>query len=315
VPSDDNTFALFRLLQVQGIGPVRLGAILKRADESGLPLAEVANNPESLRTALSDEQRCELRANAVRSAEVWQELPGLRVKAVSFFDPRYPELLRWLLGNQAPPLLFVRGNDALLKKASLGFCGSRKASDKGLIVARACAEIVSKAGINVVSGYAAGVDMATHCAALENGGTTGVILAEGILHFRIKKELKGIWDWDRVLVVSQFSPGLTWSVHNAMARNQTICALCRAMVLIEARDSGGSMEAGRTCLKLGIPLFAPVYEGMPEFAEGNRILLNEGARSLYKSKTTNLPNLRSLLDALQVDTWSGAAQFGVAGAR
>jgi predicted Rossmann fold nucleotide-binding protein DprA/Smf involved in DNA uptake len=119
------------------------------------------------------------------------------------------------------------------------------------------------------------------------------------MHFRVKRHLKEVWDSERSVVVSQYLPGATWNVGNAMKRNQTICALCRAMVLIEAGEAGGSIEAGRTCLKLGIPLFAPVYEGMPASAKGNQMLLREGARALYKNKPTNLPNLAGVLAALQ----------------
>jgi hypothetical protein len=50
---------------------------------------------------------------------------------------------------------------------------------------------------------------------------------------------------------------------SAMQRNKTICGLSRAMVLIEARSTGGSIQAGRDCLKMGLPLFAAVYEGSP----------------------------------------------------
>jgi predicted Rossmann fold nucleotide-binding protein DprA/Smf involved in DNA uptake len=293
----ETALAIFRLLEVSGIGPARLSKILALAEETGTSLPELIDDPAGISSLITQEQISAIRVNAAKNLEVWQKLTDQGVNVVSLMDHDYPKQMKFLLGKQAPPLLFVLGNKALLEGPSLGFCGSRKASEKGLAVGRECAEIVSREGINVVSGYAAGVDMATHRAALGVGGTTTLVLADGIRHFRLKRELKDVWDWSRVAVVSQYSPGVTWSVHNAMIRNLTICALCKAMVLIEARESGGSMEAGRACLRLRIPLFAPVYEGIPESASGNRVLLNEGAHSLYKNKSTNLPNLRSLLAA------------------
>lgn len=115
----------------------------------------------------------------------------------------------------------------------------------------------------------------------------------------MKKEIEPVWDWERALVVSEFLPGVPWSAHNAMQRNRTICALSRAMVLIEAGSKGGSIEAGRTCLKLGIPLFASVYGGMPPEATGNRDLLAQGARPLMKIRSTNRANLAPLFDMFQ----------------
>lgn len=300
--NEGTTFAIFRLLEVPGIGPSRVRAICRLADTSALSLVELLNEADRLSAVLKNDQIRALQSGVTKSSEVWQKLNEDGVSVLSAFDRAYPDILSRVLGHQAPLLLFVLGNVTLLGRPALGFCGSRKASEKGLAVAQECAEIVSREGINVVSGYAAGVDMATHRAALKNGGTTVVVLPEGIFHFRIKRELKDFWDWKRTVVVSEYSPGMTWSVHNAMKRNQIICALCRAVVLIEARETGGSFEAGRTCLKLGIPLFAPVYEGMPDSASGNRILLGEGARSLYKNRSTKLPNLRSVFD-----TFSAAA--------
>lgn len=86
-----------------------------------------------------------------------------------------------------------------------------------------------------------------------------------------------------------------------MQRNRTICGLSRAMILIEARATGGSIGAGRDCLRLGVPLFAAVYEGMPESATGNEELLQQGARRLMKSRSTNRPNIRPVWDAVTLE--------------
>lgn len=62
------------------------------------------------------------------------------------------------------------------------------------------------------------------------------VLPEGINHFRIKKILAGFWDWNRVLVISQFEPEDSWQTFRAMTRNQLIIALSHAMVVIEASE-------------------------------------------------------------------------------
>ena len=293
--NDSSAYAIFRLLSVRGIGPAKVRAALELADGLRISLLDLVNQASEMKSVLGAEQIQCLRGNDVASAETWAKLHADDVRAISILDWEYPQSLKHLLRHDAPPILFVRGNVDLLGGPSVGFCGSRKASDKGMSVARECAAIVSRENINVVSGYAAGVDMITHRTALESGGTTTLVLAEGILRFRLKDDLKSVWDWKRSLVVSEYLPTVRWNVGNAMRRNGLICALCKAMVLIEARETGGSIDAGRTCLKLGVPLFAPVYEGMPESATGNRILLTEGAKSLYKHRSNSRPNLGPLL--------------------
>ena len=86
-----------------------------------------------------------------------------------------------------------------------------------------------------------------------------------------------------------------------MQRNLTILGLSRAMILIESGEKGGSMAAGREAIRLNVPLFAPVYDGMPESAIGNRLLLEKGARPLMKSRETQRAQLRSLRALLNSD--------------
>lgn len=290
---------ILQLLETPGVGPARVKALIVEAEHERVDLAEFLADRNALTRVLTPAQVEKLVEGEERVAELVRRLGTLRASLVAFTDGGYPRAVSERLDKGAPPLLVVLGNTKLLEKLSVGFCGSRKASEKGIATARDCAEQMARHGINVVSGYAFGVDLATHRAALLAGGTTTLVLAEGILHFRVKKEIEPVWDWERALVVSEFLPGVPWSAHNAMQRNRTICALSRAMVLIEAGSKGGSIEAGRTCLKLGIPLFAPVYGGMPPEATGNRDLLAQGARPLMKIRSTNRANLAPLFGMFQ----------------
>src|SRR5207244_4443681 len=117
-------------------------------------------------------------------------------------DDSYPGRVKRLLGEKSPPLIAVKGNQNLFVGPSVGFCGSRKATVKGIDTAVDCATQLAAAGVHVVSGYAAGVDVATHGAALRAVGTTITVLAEGILNFRIKRVLQDDWDWERTVLVS-----------------------------------------------------------------------------------------------------------------
>jgi len=295
VEEKDLKFNILRLLETKGIGFSRFWSIwkiLKNKIKDGVfGLGEINK-------FLKEKEFFDWQSNEEKVYEKWKRLVEDNVNVISFEDDKYPHKLIPLLERKAPPLLMVLGNSELLSKPSVGFCGSRDASPKGLETAYDCAEQLSKKGINIVSGYAHGVDMTTHRAALEAGGTTILVLPEGILNFRIKKELSSIWNWDKILVISEFLPGLPWSVHNAMQRNSIICGLSEAVILIEAKSKGGSIEAGKTCLKLKLPLFAPVYDGMPESAVGNRELLDQGALPLFKSQTSDRANISKILELI-----------------
>lgn len=285
------------LLDAPGVGPSRVRKLLKRWRETpNLPITEGC----FINGILTPSQIAALPESRDRTKRWWEDLLKRNVRAISLIDAQYPAALRNALGESAPVLLLCLGNLELLNSISVGFCGSREASEKGVATARDSANLLAKENINIVSGFAAGVDMNAHRAALAAGGTTTVVLAEGILRFRVKKDIRDVWDNSRTLVVSEFGPNLPWSVSHAMHRNKTICGLSQAMILIEARSTGGSIEAGRDCLSMGLPLFAAVYQGSPESATGNEELLKSGAKRLMKSRSRDLPNINPILEAIAI---------------
>jgi DNA processing protein len=156
-----------------------------------------------------------------------------------------------------PPVLFASGPADMMAAASVGFCGSRSATERGLAVAADIAEQVARQGLNVVSGGAKGVDVTAHKTALSHDGTTTVVLAEGILQYRMRHELRDVFDPARTLVVSEFFHEDPWIAGRAMQRNRTICALSRSLVLIEARATGGTFAAGEAAVAMGLPLAYP----------------------------------------------------------
>ena len=87
---------------------------------------------------------------------------------------------------------------------NVSIVGARNVSDKGIRIARKLAGDLASEGINVVSGYAKGVDSEAHLGALEAEGTTTLVLPNGINQLRQKSAFKK-FNWDRdILAVSQF---------------------------------------------------------------------------------------------------------------
>lgn len=219
---------------------------------------------------------------------------------ISSVDPRKEEAfgrMARILTSDTPKRFALIGNQALLSMPSIGFCGSRKASSIGLEAARECATEAAASGLVVVSGYAAGVDEEAHRAALSVGGATIIVLSEGLSRFRIRKFLKDVWDWKRVLVLSQWDDLSVWRSYQAMARNKTIIGLSNAMVVIEAGPNGGTQHAGESSLKLRIPLFVLEYRNMTEDRAGNAMLIQAGGIPIRRNRETGKPSLDTLFNA------------------
>ncbi len=271
---------ILNLLLAKGVGTKTLSDIVDKLVARGLSPDDTGID------VLADELhwREELKANA-HSVQEQADLLAEQIERqnirilVRGFDP-YPQKLIRILGKDAPPVLFAKGNLALLEAKAVGFCGSRQASEKGIHVAGESARQLGEKGINVVSGYAKGVDLTAHCAALDSGGTTTIVLAEGILHFNAKREIKALLNDVNYLVISEYSPRLPWAARNAMQRNRTIIGLSDAMIVVESGTTGGTFACAEAALELQHPLFVVEYAAPAESAGGNQQFLRQGALPL-----------------------------------
>ena len=294
--SDENIKITFRLLNIKGFGPVQTNKILyslKYVVDSSSQLEESISN------LLADEQLSYFK----RPYELFQK-DGM-VRYVSMLDSEvYPLMLIDMLSQNSPTVLSYMGNLNLLKKRRVGFSGSRKVSEKGLWITK---DIVSQLGeedICIVSGYANGVDAMAHRTALESGATTIIVLPEGISNFYVRSALKDVWDWDRVLVVSEFLPHEKWMASKAMKRNSTIIALSDAMIVVEAGETGGSLDAGMKTLRVRKPLFVPRFKEPTSSNAGNNILLANSASPLGFDSISNHTNLSGLRESLSFSNCS-----------
>lgn len=208
-------------------------------------------------------------------------------------DPAYPQQLNDL--RSPPPVLFWAGAVDLLARNGVGMCGSRRASEAGLAAARACGSAVASSGLVVISGNARGVDTEAHQAALEAGGATILVLAEGALHYRPRRVMVDVQNEENALVLSQFPPQMSWNVGNAMTRNGVIAALGQTLVVIEAGSEGGTLDAGLQGLAIGRPVIALQFEST-NTPPGNTILHGKGAIAVSR------PNdLKAAIDAIALE--------------
>lgn len=283
--------AIYSFMKVKGIGVTRTNKELLTYMQQ---LSSMWKLEDWLLSVLSADQKEEYYSQ-------YETVEGLKIKShdVRFntvLDQSYPVNLKSLLKLNTPPVLSMIGNINLLSNRTVGFSGSRKVSEKGVAITKDCVEQLSQEkDISIVSGYAQGVDKEAHYTALASGGSTIIILPNGISSFYVRQELKDVWDWDRVLVISEYLPKDKWSVSRAMNRNNTIIGLSDIMVVVEAGLTGGSLDAGLRTLEDNKPLYVPLYSDYPESALGNKVLLERGAKCIRRSRQSNRANVMALL--------------------
>ncbi|MBN2303299.1 MAG: DNA-protecting protein DprA [Anaerolineae bacterium] len=293
---DTHKLTLLRLQTISGIGPKTLRQILKWADNSGDKLSGLFYlESDDLKRLfkLKDDTIITLKDSSAEDIEALaSELYRCGVQVLACGDHAYPAHLLEMLGEKAPPVLYVLGNPEKLSAAGVAFSGSRRVSEQGIEHTVQLTQDAVKQGYAVISGHAPGVDTVAHRTSLENGGVTVLVLPEGILKFRLRAELQSLYDQnpENVLVISEFPPQMSWAAGNAMARNTTIIGLSKALCVIEAGETGGTLNAGRTALKLGVPVLVLDYPDPPESAAGNSLLLQNGARPISITPRAVLPD-------------------------
>lgn len=290
---------LLQLMLAKGIGPVAIKKILAyvalRSNES---LEVLCENPTRLINIIKCNENTvkDILAQKDNAIKLYEELREKKISILVETDNDYPNYLKSVLGNDCPPILFLKGNKDLLYNTSVGFCGSRKVSQKGILITEQCAEELTNKNITVVSGYAAGTDLAAHKSAMQNGGNTIFVLAEGILSFTNKHMVNSYLNDHNHLFISQFLPYSKWNAGNAMKRNSLIIGLSKAMILVESGKTGGTFAAGNEALRLGQPLFVIDYAKPEVSAEANPYFIDRGGKPIRSRD--GKPNLEKVFISL-----------------
>ena len=191
---------------------------------------------------------------------------------------RYPARISSAIKGAA---LSCIGHLQLLDMKAIGICGSRNASAEALRFAYEFGAQAARRNFVVVSGYARGVDREAHKGALESGGSTIAVLPEGIEYFKFNRELKlSVNLGKNFLAVSMFPPRARWQAWRAMERNKLIVGLSSAMLVIEARDTGGTIHAGWESIRQGKKLWVVDYQDDTRERAGGRTLIQNSGMPL-----------------------------------
>ena len=192
-------------------------------------------------------------------------------------SPDYSPTLKKNLGRTyAPPLIYTKGNKALMKEKSIAIVGSRKADKVSLDFTDNVAKTASKDYKVIVSGFAKGVDKQALDSALKYKGQSIIVLPQGITTFKsgFKKYYKQIIEGD-VLVLSTFHPKAPWSVQLAMGRNPIIYGLAKEIYVAESSEKGGTWSGVVDGLRKGRSIFVRIPLSSEKNA--NNLLIQKGA--------------------------------------
>ena len=180
----------------------------------------------------------------------------------------------------APKQLFIMGTLPSQRLPSVAIVGTRKPSSYGKEVTQRLAYDLAKKGVVIISGLALGVDGIAHRAALEAGGTTIAVLANGLpqIYPATHKDLA-----DQILreggaVLSEYEPETSARSYQFLQRNRIVSGLSDAIVITEAAARSGTLNTAMHALEQGKEVFVVPGNITSPLSAGCNTLLKQGAR-------------------------------------
>jgi DNA processing protein len=267
--SDTERLDRLRLIRSENVGPVTFRALLRRFGSARAAIQ-----------ALPDLARRGGRAAPLRicpSAQAEQELDAARrigARLLASDDAGYPAPLAAIY--DAPPLLYLRGDAALLHRKTAAIVGARNASANGRRLAEDIARDLGAAGFVVVSGLARGIDHAAHRGSLDTGTIAAVAGGADIAYPPDNEALQRAIA-ERGAVVSEMPPGTVPKARHFPRRNRLISGLSLGVLVVEAALQSGSLITARFALEQGREVLAVPGSPLDPRCRGTNNLIRQGA--------------------------------------
>lgn len=285
-------FDLYALFCVKGIGNRKLNRILK--SETGKfqnienIMTRTVEEITEILPAINKKDADSLKNLDLETVQTeYEQLSLAGVDIIAANSDNFPRTLNDKLDLDAPPLLFCSGRLDIITSSAISIVGSRDISYRGRdITIRLVGKMAGK-NVTIISGGAKGIDATAHNAAVDCGLNTIIVVPYGmnrVLTGAANDPIPG-----NALFISQFHPNSNWSTAFAMIRNKTVCALSKAIFVVEAGESGGTINTGQSALEMEIPLYVISPDEYKIPPSGNRYLISKGGREL---------SLESALDSI-----------------
>lgn len=217
---------------------------------------------------------------ARRGRDVEEEYERVMRSGIGYVSRQHPDYPTRLaaIGN-APNGLFFKGSLPQNGRPAIAVVGSRKCSEYGRAVALRFAKELAAAGVDIISGMAAGIDGYAHRGALNAGGTTYAVLGCGAdkcypasnrdIYARIPQQGG---------VLSEYYPQTAALPINFPRRNRIISALSDGILVVEARHKSGTLITVDMGLEQGKDIYAVPGRIGDELSCGCNNLIRQGAR-------------------------------------
>lgn len=291
--TDNELLHLLALLKIEGVGDIMAKKLINHcgsAEKVFQAKPSFLKNIDGVGKVLIENLK---KASAFDLAK--KEMQFLKCNSIiccSYLDENYPDRLKYCIDG--PILLFSKGNINWNNKKIISIVGTRQISSYGADFCKKLIQDLAPLNPIIVSGFAYGVDIVAHQAALENNLQTIAVLAHGLNQMYPKSHKK------YVAKMEQNGGFLTefWSTSNPdkenfVKRNRIVAGISEATIVIESAEKGGSLITALLANDYNRDVFAVPGRANDKYSQG--------CNNLIKTQRAHL--LTSAADLIYILNW------------
>ena len=204
----------------------------------------------------------------------------MKINAITPGNHNYLQIIDTIA--KSPKKLYFIGKLPETRRCTVAVVGSRKPTNYGREVTYKLAYDLARYGVVVVSGLALGVDTIAHRGALDAGGITMAVLANGVdtIYPATNKGLaRDILD-NSGAIISEYLPGTEARIFRFLERNRIISGLSDAIIVTEAATRSGVLSTVMHALEQGREVFVVPGNITSPLSAGCNNLIKQGAHPI-----------------------------------
>lgn len=287
------------LTQVPGIGLIGAHRLIEAVGSASVVLKEAKRLKDmipGISAKVTDTlSQCDL-SNILRICEAELRFAeSNHIQCLGIKDETYPSRLREC--DDAPIILFYRGNADLNSLHIINLVGTRHATDYGKTFCDTFIKDLSQLlpDTIIVSGLAYGIDIQAHRAALTCGMNTIGVLAHGLDRiYPAPHRQTAAKMLSQGGLLTEFPSGTNPDRQNFIKRNRIVAGISDATIVVESGDKGGSLITADIAESYHRDCFAVPGRTSDKYSSGCNNLIRNNRATL----------LQSAEDFLEAMSWS-----------
>lgn len=198
------------------------------------------------------------------------------IEHLTYNERNYPAKLREVLGDKAPPMLYIAGRPEIFRQNAIAILGALPPKVDAELRVRQLTEQAIQAGYVIVTDGQNGLGRIALDEAMKRNGRAILVLAGAMSETLLQPNIAEWLAARRITLISQFHPDSLYTPSHAQVRNKCIYALSQAAFVFACdEDKGSSWTGAVEALRAKWCRF--IYAWDSDLYGGNRALIQRGA--------------------------------------